>query len=103
MTLHKNDIFAGAMSRVLYFHHYFPALLYSCMLTAVILDYLMAKVLNLFNHKATVYHVLMGIYLSGLVYSFSLFAPLTYGMDDTPAAQSNSSVHHLKWLDSWEF
>ena len=93
------------MSRVLYFHHYFPALLYSCMLTAVILDYLMAKALDLFqsNHKATVYHVLVGVYLASLVYSFRMFAPLTYGMDETPAIHSNSSVHHLKWLDSWEF
>ena len=32
-----------------------------------------------------------------------LFSPLAYGMDETPGSFANSSVHHLKWMDSWEF
>jgi len=94
-----------AMGRVLYFHHYFPALLYSSMLTGVILDYMTTKFLAWFSEeqRPTIFHVLLGLYLGGLVYSFKLFAPLTYGMDETPAVHANSSVHHLKWLDSWEF
>ena len=63
----------------------------------------MAEALDLLNHKATVWHVLMGIYLSIPVNSFRLFAPLACGMDEMPAAESNSSVHHLKWFDSREF
>ena len=55
------------------------------------------------NHKQVVYHVMVGGGLAGLVYSFAMFAPLTYGMDETPAIHQNSTVHHLKWLDSWEF
>ena len=43
----------------------------------VILNYLMAKALDLFNNKAIIYYVLLGLYLSALVYSFCLFAPLT--------------------------
>ena len=31
------------MGRVLYFHHYFPALLFSSMLSGVILDYIIGK------------------------------------------------------------
>ena len=75
------------------------------MLTGVILDYMTTKVLAWFSEgqRPTIFHVLMGLYLGGLVYSFKLFAPLTYGMDETPAVHANSSVHHLKWLDSWEF
>jgi len=61
----------------------------------IILNYLMAKMLSLFNHKVTVCHVLMGIYLSVLVNSFRLFAPFIYVMDETPSAQSNSSDDHL--------
>jgi dolichyl-phosphate-mannose--protein O-mannosyl transferase len=37
-------------------------------------------------------------------FSFVLFAPLAYGIrDETPSNLPNSSVHHLKWIDSWEF
>jgi len=96
-----------AMTRVLYFHHYFPALLYSCMLTAVVLDYLLDKLLSVLPPASSLatptYHTLMGVYMGVVVYSFRLFAPLTYGMEETPAVHANSSVHHLKWLDSWEF
>jgi dolichyl-phosphate-mannose-protein mannosyltransferase len=31
------------MGRVLYFHHYFPALLFSNMLSALTLDFIMGK------------------------------------------------------------
>ena len=31
------------MGRVLYYHHYFPALLFSSMLSGVIIDYLLGK------------------------------------------------------------
>ena len=32
------------MGRVLYVHHYYPALLFSSMLTGVLIDYLLEKV-----------------------------------------------------------
>ena len=35
------------MGRVLYFHHYFPALLFSSMLSGVILDYLFSSISQL--------------------------------------------------------
>ncbi|XP_040581656.1 protein O-mannosyl-transferase 2 [Lepeophtheirus salmonis] len=93
------------MGRVLYFHHYFPALLFSSMLSAVILDFLIDKITEMLPSKIsnTFYHCVMGSIISGLCYSFYLFSPLTYGMDETPGHMPNSSVHHLKWMNSWEF
>ena len=39
-----------------------------------------------------------------VICSFVLFSPLAYGIkDETPGHLSNSSVHHIKWLESWEF
>ena len=130
------------MGRVLYFHHYFPALLYSCMITGVVLDYALAS----FNESvvskrvaSTVFHTFIGLFVGILAYrlvtqagplpitfmpssfpthndmqhyhscaqhlcSFVLFSPLAYGIkDETPGHLSNSSVHHIKWLESWEF
>jgi len=101
-----------AMGRVLYFHHYFPALLYSSMLTAIIVDFVLSRVVSFIpisdlswgkNAQQIMYHGILGAYLSGLAYSFRLFSPLAYGMDETPGSLANSSVHHLKWIESWEF
>uniref|UniRef100_T1J5X4 Protein O-mannosyl-transferase 2 n=1 Tax=Strigamia maritima TaxID=126957 RepID=T1J5X4_STRMM len=92
------------MGRVLYFHHYFPALIFNSMLSAIILDYLMEivpEITPLSSIKVT-YHWLFGVVLSIIVYSFYLFAPLSYGMDGSSNEQNNS-MHGLKWLDSWEF
>jgi dolichyl-phosphate-mannose--protein O-mannosyl transferase len=40
-----------------------------------------------------------------LCYSFVLFSPLVYGMEGGQgyARESNSSLHHLHWLGTWEF
>lgn len=92
-----------AMGRVLYFHHYFPAQLYGSMLTAVVFDYVVGSITKMFSQSPTVFHTLVGGYVSILWYSFYYFSPLAYGLGDTPASLSNSTVHHLKWLDSWEF
>jgi len=94
-----------AMGRVLYFHHYFPALLFSSMITGIVLDYLIEELSNAFSEKIneTVRHVLIGFILSAIVYSFVVFSPLAYGMQGPSANEANSTMHGLKWLDSWEF
>lgn len=119
-----------AMGRVLYFHHYFPACLFSSMLTAVILEYILNTILQFIPERLVqvVYHSFIGIFVGTLWYryvnilktpffedqflvklviqpfsSFHLFSPLAYGMEATPGHMANSSVHHLKWIDSWEF
>ncbi|XP_055930516.1 protein O-mannosyl-transferase 2-like [Argiope bruennichi] len=100
-ALHYLPFFA--MSRVLYFHHYFPALIFNSMLSAVILNYLT----NVIHHflpdsmAKLIQHLILGLTLACVVYSFILFSPLAYGMDNSAAA--NSSTSRIKWLDSWEF
>lgn len=53
--------------------------------------------------KPTVYHTIVGVVLSSIAYSFYLFAPLSYGMSGPSAAELNSTMHGLKWLETWEF
>ena len=59
-----------SMGRVLYFHHYFPALLYSSMLTAVIFDYTLSVWSSALPSTLgkTVFHAAIGIYFAGLWY-----------------------------------
>ncbi|XP_068081927.1 protein O-mannosyl-transferase 2 isoform X2 [Anabrus simplex] len=94
-----------AMGRVLYFHHYFPALLFSSMLTGVILNYLLESLTSLLFESlaSTVYHWLIGVIFAGLVFSFYLFSPLAYGMTGPSASDPQSSMFGLRWLETWEF
>ncbi|XP_015113145.1 protein O-mannosyl-transferase 2 [Diachasma alloeum] len=94
-----------AMGRVLYFHHYFPALLYNSMLTGITLNFILDSLFFVFPGRVAnvVYHVVLGSVLSFTVYSFYLFAPLAYGMDGPSASDPESPLHALKWLESWEF
>ena len=70
-----------AMGRVLYFHHYFPALLYSSMLTAIIVDYVLSRVVAFIpisdlswgkNAQQIIYHGILGVYLAGLAYRYEI-------------------------------
>jgi len=94
-----------AMGRVLYFHHYFPAQLYASMMTGVIFDFIITTVSEMLpDHVGkSFFHTMLGGYLAILWYSFYYFSPLAYGMGETPATMKNSTVHYMKWLDSWEF
>ncbi|RXG62140.1 Protein O-mannosyl-transferase 2 [Armadillidium vulgare] len=93
------------MGRILYFHHYFPALLFSSMLTGVVLDYLLHSIMNIFPKiLATSLHLIfIGLIYSSLIYSFYLFSPLAYGMFEGSSENENSTVRGLKWLETWEF
>jgi dolichyl-phosphate-mannose-protein mannosyltransferase len=110
------------MGRVLYFHHYFPAFLFSCMLTAMTADYLMTVIFRKLKTfmdidlNAVKVDILI-VAMSFVVYTFAKFGPLTYGTKiESPADEvkdgSNSTTEKwfseqqlssLKWLDSWEF
>lgn len=60
-----------AMTRVLYFHHYFPALLYSSMLTGITLHYILESLTILFTDRTiakTIYHAVLGIVVSAIAY-----------------------------------
>ncbi|XP_076235237.1 protein O-mannosyl-transferase 2 isoform X2 [Calliopsis andreniformis] len=93
------------MSRILYFHHYFPAVLYSSMLTGITLNYIIDSLLILFPNKIgqVIYHTIVAVVISSTVYSFYLFSPLAYGMVGPSALDPESSMHSLRWMDTWEF
>lgn len=94
-----------AMGRVLYFHHYFPALVFSSMLTGILTEYLLSSVRSYLSPELgkTAYHCIIGVVISTTVYSFYLFSPLAYGMSGPLASEPNSTMAGLKWLESWEF
>ncbi|XP_023159697.2 protein O-mannosyl-transferase 2 [Drosophila hydei] len=86
-----------AMGRVLYFHHYFPALIFNSLLTGIMFNYIIRSL------PKWLQHALLGSLLSVVVYSFVLFSPLAYGMSGPLANEPNSTMHKLKWLSTWEF
>ncbi|XP_052503356.1 protein O-mannosyl-transferase 2 isoform X2 [Budorcas taxicolor] len=94
------------MGRVLYFHHYFPAMLFSSMLTGLLWDTLLRLCAwSLASYPlARCMHVL-GILtlLLGTAYSFYLFHPLAYGMVGPLAQDPRSPMAGLRWLESWDF
>lgn len=94
-----------AMGRVLYFHHYFPALLFSSMLTGIVIGYMLESLLHLLPERFgnAVFHWLSGVTFSTIIYSFYLFSPLAYGMTGPSASDPNSTMYGLRWLESWEF
>ncbi|XP_026864714.2 protein O-mannosyl-transferase 2 [Electrophorus electricus] len=93
------------MGRILYYHHYFPAMLFSSMLTGITLDTFLHNTDLLFS-PAVAKCILRGsltLLLFGVLYSFYLFHPLSYGMSGPLAHDPTSSMSGLRWLDSWEF
>ena len=94
-----------AMGRVLYVHHYYPALLFSSMLSAVLLDYITRALARLLPNfiSSTLSQTVMVVTLSSCWYSFYIFSPLAYGMTGDYARETNSSTHHLHWMETWEF
>ncbi|XP_051477654.1 protein O-mannosyl-transferase 2 isoform X1 [Apus apus] len=94
------------MGRVLYFHHYFPAMLFSSMLTGITWDTLLKFCAGFFSPSTTARKVYIGGFLALvllIVYSFYLFHPLSYGMIGPMASDPSSPMAGLRWMDSWEF
>uniref|UniRef100_F6RIS2 Dolichyl-phosphate-mannose--protein mannosyltransferase n=1 Tax=Ornithorhynchus anatinus TaxID=9258 RepID=F6RIS2_ORNAN len=92
--LHLLPFFAIGPS--LYFHHYFPAMLFSSMLTGITWDTFLR-----FCAWIHIFGILSMIL--GTAYSFYLFHPLSYGMVGPLAQDPHSPMAGLRWLDSWEF
>ncbi|XP_041929273.1 protein O-mannosyl-transferase 2 [Alosa sapidissima] len=93
------------MGRILYYHHYFPAMLFSSMLTGITLDTLLQNTDLLFK-PALAQHLQRGgqtLLLAAILYSFYLFHPLSYGMRGPLAHDPSSPMAKLRWMDSWEF
>ncbi|KAG5857580.1 hypothetical protein ANANG_G00020960 [Anguilla anguilla] len=93
------------MGRILYYHHYFPAMLFSSMLTGVTWDALL-QCGDLLLPPSVAYCLQRGgqtLLLLVVLYSFYLFHPLSYGMRGPLAHEPGSPMAGLKWMDSWEF
>uniref|UniRef100_A0A8B9RF71 Protein O-mannosyl-transferase 2 n=1 Tax=Astyanax mexicanus TaxID=7994 RepID=A0A8B9RF71_ASTMX len=85
------------MGRILYYHHYFPAVLFSSMLTD-----------HRIQSESDIYFFLLFFSINlcfffSSICSFYLFHPLSYGMRGPLAHDPSSSMAGLRWLDSWEF
>nr|XP_031535151.1 protein O-mannosyl-transferase 2 isoform X2 [Vicugna pacos] len=94
------------MGRILYFHHYFPAMLFSSMLTGILWDTLLrlcAWSLACFPLAGGIHAVGILSLLLGIAYSFYLFHPLAYGMVGPLAQDPRSPMAGLRWLESWDF
>uniref|UniRef100_A0A672RCK2 Protein O-mannosyl-transferase 2 n=1 Tax=Sinocyclocheilus grahami TaxID=75366 RepID=A0A672RCK2_SINGR len=78
------------MGRILYYHHYFPAMLFSSMLTGTT---------SISNIDLT----LEFQFSISACFSFYLFHPLSYGMRGPLAHDPASSMAGLRWMESWEF
>lgn len=65
-------------------------------ISGVIFDYLTQRMPRWMRH------IVYGSALAMTIYSFKLFAPLAYGFADG-SSETNSTMHGLRWLDSWEF
>uniref|UniRef100_A0A6A7G6J1 Protein O-mannosyl-transferase 2 n=1 Tax=Hirondellea gigas TaxID=1518452 RepID=A0A6A7G6J1_9CRUS len=85
------------MNRILYFHHYFPALQISSLLTSVILGTLMCRL----SRGPSL--LIMIMLLLSLIYSFCLFSFTGYGEYPSDSWHAHNSTHrHLRWLDGWQ-
>ncbi|XP_025046342.2 protein O-mannosyl-transferase 2 isoform X6 [Pelodiscus sinensis] len=93
------------MGRVLYFHHYFPAMLFSSMLTGITWDTLLKFCVEHLSCsvRRRVYPYGMLTLMLLIVFSFYLFHPLSYGMVGPMASDPKSPMAGLRWLESWEF
>lgn len=105
------------MSRILYFHHYFPAFIFSSMLTAATWDYLITvacRYLGLTPAKSEIIKLELILILSAVVmHTYFKFIPITYGTKpDALSPETNVTsdglrneqhLSSIKWLDSWEF
>ncbi|XP_078263368.1 protein O-mannosyl-transferase 2 isoform X1 [Rhinoraja longicauda] len=93
------------MGRILYYHHYFPAMLFSSMLTAITWHIVLQSSDLLLSHQAAYRAYTGGVMCLIIicVYSFYLFHPLSYGMIGPHAQDPLSPMAGLRWMESWEF
>ena len=93
------------MFRVLYIHHYYPALYFSSLLTGVVMDWSIKSFSGLLPQQISpMFRLTFFVsFFVLLLNSFIEFSPLVYGMHGDMAKFSNSSYHHLYWLDWWDF
>ncbi|KAI8899904.1 Dolichyl-phosphate-mannose-protein mannosyltransferase-domain-containing protein [Globomyces pollinis-pini] len=80
------------MGRIMYLHHYFPALYFSMIAFVVVFDHFAAKLSEL-NHQRCLVSAMVLFTLTFLV-----FSPFSYGIQGDPSRYSQ-----LQWLSTWKF
>ncbi|XP_071525316.1 protein O-mannosyl-transferase 2-like [Panulirus ornatus] len=93
------------MDRILYYHHYFPALQFSSLLTGVVLGHLLEALDSwLPSSKAnTAFYWVSGIFFVMLIYSFHLFCYVGYGHPTISGFNpDNSTFKNIRVFDEWE-
>lgn len=80
------------MSRILYFHHYYPAFIFSCLFSGTLVGWIILTFLP-FKLRQPILTIFV-LVISG---SFCFFYPLAYGM------KPGKNYNHLRWLQSWNF
>lgn len=81
------------MSRTLYVHHYLPAYLFSCMVTATMIDHLEQRM-----KRPQLYRYLIYALIGAVVVSFWYLSEITYG-----TYVPTSALQHKKLLSSWDW
>ncbi|KAF2354988.1 Protein O-mannosyl-transferase C-terminal four TM domain, partial [Trinorchestia longiramus] len=88
------------VDRTLFLHHYMPAYIYKICLIATVIEHAHYFLRNVLKQKLLSYAFLAVIsaWLGVIVYTFSVFLPVTYGhVQLTP-----EHVDELSWKDSWD-
>ena len=112
------------LDRQLYIHHYYPALYFSCLLSATTIEYICSIIeqkksyvrVSQFSQSDSQsyynrYFQTVGLwlflfsFLALLVSSFLYFSPTVYGMEGNEenfAKLPNSTYHYLHWSEAWD-
>lgn len=82
------------MGRVLYVHHYFPALYFACLFAPFVLEHVLKslKISPAGRDRA------FAVTLLAILASYIYFSPMTFGMD---FPSSRFASHG--WLSTWHF
>ncbi|XP_063674823.1 protein O-mannosyl-transferase 2-like isoform X2 [Bolinopsis microptera] len=83
------------MGRILYFHHFYSAFIFNCMLTGGVVELLLAGCSSAMRIRGA---LLLVIFLS-----FIAFAPLAYGIPVDEDHKTYGYIKWFKWLSTWGF
>ncbi len=79
------------MGRVLYLHHYYPALVFAIMNIGFIFDHLF------YNHRRSTQFAIVALVVSIYAATFIYFSPICYGI----LGPAREVLKGRRWLRSW--
>jgi dolichyl-phosphate-mannose-protein mannosyltransferase len=86
------------LSRVLFLHHYLPAVPFKLMLLAAVCEHFYIWLKRFPGPISLLYHLLISLLLLSFFVSFIVFAPFTYGYPGL----SRDQIEWRKWYHSWD-